>query len=106
MYQSEREALLAAGGAMCRACGNRMLKADGCTWPYIRCGKNYYTRIKFGDEGAAKGGGRCCDCGAKPGHYHHVCCAVEQCPICGGKLMYCDCAISFADTLPAGSKTI
>lgn len=31
MWQNELEAMIAAGGAPCRACGQRMLKADGCT---------------------------------------------------------------------------
>ena len=33
----------------CRACGQRMLKADGCTWTHVKCGSQYYRRIKYGE---------------------------------------------------------
>ena len=48
MWQNELEAMIAAGGAPCRACGQRMLKADGCTWTHVKCGNRYYRRIKYG----------------------------------------------------------
>lgn len=38
MQQSELDAFIAAGGALCKACGQQMLKADGCTWTHVRCG--------------------------------------------------------------------
>ena len=52
MWQNELEAMIAAGGAPCRACGQRMLKADGCTWTHVKCGNRYYRRIKYGEDGA------------------------------------------------------
>lgn len=51
MWQNELEAMIAAGGAPCRACGQRMLKADGCTWTHVKCGNRYYRRIKYGEDG-------------------------------------------------------
>ena len=83
MWQNELEAMIAAGGAPCRACGQRMLKADGCTWTHVKCGNRYYRRIKYGEDGMAHGDVRCHDCGARPGHYHHVGCDAERCPVCG-----------------------
>ena len=64
MWQNELEAMIAAGGAPCRACGQRMLKADGCTWTHVKCGNRYYRRIKYGEDGMAHGDARCHDCGA------------------------------------------
>jgi len=34
--------------------------------------------------------GRCPDCGAKPGHYHHIGCDMERCPVCGTQLIGCE----------------
>lgn len=53
MWQNELEAMIAAGGAPCRACGQRMLKVDGCTWTHVKCGSRYYRRIKYGEDGMA-----------------------------------------------------
>ena len=78
MWQNELEAMIAAGGAPCRACGQRMLKVDGCTWTHVKCGSRYYRRIKYGEDGMAYDDARCHDCGAKPGHYHHVGCDAER----------------------------
>lgn len=33
----------------------------------------------------------CHDCGAKPGQVHLVGCDVEQCSVCGGQKIQCNC---------------
>ena len=69
MWQNELEAMIAAGGAPCRACA------------------------------------RCHECGARPGHYHHVGCDAERCPVCGGQLISCDCDISEYVERPPRKRT-
>lgn len=80
-------------GGTCEICGQKMLKADGCTWEYAVSKGRIKRRIKFGEEYPSWGEGRCGDCGAKEGHYHHCGCDIERCPFCGGQLIscYCDC---------------
>ena len=60
MWQNELEAMIAAGGAPCRA---------------------------------------------RPGHYHHVGCDAERCPVCGGQLISCDCDISEYVERPPRKRT-
>ena len=89
--------LIALGGAECKLCGQRMRKVDGCTWEYIESEGQLYKRIRYGDEDFQWADERCHDCACLPGHYHHFNCDVEQCPICGGQLIGCDCDFAYSD---------
>ena len=46
--QKKIEELIAAGGAKCKLCGQRMLAADGCTCSEVIAGGKRYKRIKYG----------------------------------------------------------
>ena len=81
--------------AKCEYCGREMLTAKGCTMKYIVLGdaksSKIIRRMRVGDEGWVEPGGRCSDCGAKFGGYHHFGCDIEKCPDCGGQMMACEC---------------
>ena len=95
--QKKIDELIAAGGAQCELCGRRMLIADGCTCSEVIAGGKRYKRKKYGDEDFPWPRESCHDCGAKVGHYHHANCDVEQCPVCGGQLIGCDCGVEYAE---------
>ncbi len=49
-------------------------------------------RVPYGQE--ARGpfaGENCHDCSVSRGAIHHFGCDVEECPMCGGQLLGCDC---------------
>lgn len=86
--------------AKCGYCHQEMLTANGCTVESLLLDGKRYLRIKVGASGDAAekitiasqaDDYRCCDCGAKWGHYHHLGCDMETCPKCGGLLLACDC---------------
>ena len=80
--------------ALCRCCNRDMMETYGCNYaPIIHHGKKYRP-IKVGAPGDIyfdNKKGRCGDCGAVPGHYHHVGCDLERCPVCGDQLISCRC---------------
>lgn len=79
--------------AKCKICGGEMLKVDGCTLDTIHINGKAYKRIKCGDKYdmiETKEGERCHDCNALYGHYHHLGCDSETCPVCHGQLLSCD----------------
>ncbi len=82
-------------GALCKECKRGMHESDGCQQFAIpmKDGDNL-APVKHGEETRAdwgRDGGRCHDCGAKVGHFHHPGCDVEECPKCGGQLIGCSC---------------
>ena len=78
----------------CNFCGRDMLTSDGCDNMKIEYKGKIFDRIKVGDPGdfyENKTEGRCGDCGAKIGHYHHLGCNSEKCPVCKLQFISCDC---------------
>ncbi len=95
-------------GALCKDCGQGMKESDGCRLFGIPM-KDGTTAdpIKHGEETRSdwgRDGKRCHDCGAKPGHYHHPGCDVEECPGCGGQLWGCECVLYDKDEEENGTE--
>ena len=80
--------------ALCE-CGRDMTTADGCAIAFVTVNGKRYERIKFGADKdlMPTQHGRCGDCGAKRGFYHHVGCDCEACPVCGKQLISCECDV-------------
>ncbi|MCL6562576.1 MAG: hypothetical protein K6U87_06165 [Firmicutes bacterium] len=84
----------------CPLCGHVMLTGPGCTAAQMRVRTPAglwvrMPRIPFGrEEGrlAVPGpDGRCADCGAPRGGFHHQFCDQEECPQCRGQAISCRC---------------
>ncbi len=52
-----------------------------------------FGRVKYGDETEDWGAGKhpCGDCAVIKGQLHVENCDVEECPLCHGQLLSCDC---------------
>lgn len=83
--------------SVCNICGREMLTADGCIGdPIPYADGKLFPRLKFYDPDGRKNG-RCPDCNAKNGHYHHWGCDQEKCPRCGWQMISCDCVLEGED---------
>ena len=82
-------------GALCKECRCGMKESDGCLQlPIPMKDGRVLKPILHGEEERSdwgRDGKRCHDCGAKPGHYHHPGCDVEECPSCHGQILGCAC---------------
>ena len=80
--------------AICKLCKREMKTAHGCVCHnYVHDGKAV-AAIKYGSEDydfPVSKNSVCHDCNARPGEYHHIGCDMEQCPVCGGQLLSCEC---------------
>lgn len=81
----------------CECCGRDMSHADGCGVSFVVIGGKRHQRIKYGAAGDMfpRQYGRCGDCGARHGYYHHAGCDCERCPVCGEQLISCSCDAVF-----------
>ena len=79
--------------AICGACNRDMATSDGRGVSFVVIGGKKYERIKRGSKRDMfpTWYGRCHDCGARRGQYHHMMCDVERCPACGGQMFLCGC---------------
>jgi len=79
---------------LCTACGFEMLdpKTKTCTVTKLQ-GKSgdLHDRIAHFDLDGNKA--RCDECKVEEGGYHHVGCDQEDCPICSGQFITCDCDV-------------
>ena len=81
--------------AICKECGRDMRTADGCGVAFLTVNGKRYERVKYGAPADLfpRQYGRCGDCGARRGHYHHFGCDCEACPVCGHQLISCECDV-------------
>lgn len=78
-------------GAKCDLCQRHMLEADGCNKTFFTGGKLRGRVDRQPYPGGWGPNGRCHDCGCKIGHYHHMGCDVERCPVCHNQMLGCEC---------------
>jgi hypothetical protein len=80
--------------AICAWCDQEMTTAASCTERVLHIAGVAHLLIPNGSEkryGWPALTGRCGDCGAAQGGYHHPGCDLAECPTCGGQLFICSC---------------
>jgi hypothetical protein len=86
--------------------GERDYLIESQSLTYFRNQGNLYPRVPYGDEtfrDPSEARKKLCrHCGAVKGQLHEPLCDYEQCPVCGGQVMSCDCGIFTEDAVPAG----
>lgn len=76
----------------CKCCGKEPLETDSCIKvPILHNGKKY-DPVPYGISAEdIDSGDKCPDCGVAVYGYHHPGCDREICPVCGGRVLSCDC---------------
>lgn len=78
--------------AICKHCEKEMNKVGSCIAIPISVNKVIYKPIPYGEETRVTfTSERCHDCNIERGGYHHPGCDVEECPICHGQIISCEC---------------
>jgi len=77
--------------ATCIDCEQEMTTASGCTIGTLTLEGRTFQRAPVAKKRGISASGRCGDCGAAPGHHHHLGCDVADCPACGWQLLSCEC---------------
>ena len=76
---------------ICKGCKQEMLGTDTCADVPFRFNGVDYDPIPYGKERGVWESERCHDCNVVKGGYHHPGCDVEECPVCHGQAISCDC---------------
>lgn len=92
--------------AICPFCEHEMLTGESCDHvTIIIAGQHYepvrYGRERFWQEASIQPPAYCDDCGVAIGGIHHEGCDMEECPLCHGQLLFCECAAEMIATVLA-----
>ena len=82
--------------AICDICNQEMRTRRSCSLKTLVVGGRRRNRILFGEEKLWEGtpgatAEHCWDCAVTRSGFHHSSCEVEECMVCGGQLLSCDC---------------
>jgi hypothetical protein len=83
--------------AVCPRCKREMSESVPCTPHSLTVAGERFEPIAYGQETRYRAYGpwprfeRCHDCWAPVSALHHDGCDVEECPLCHGQLISCDC---------------
>lgn len=76
--------------AKCKFCGKDMKRAKSCGTFFVLYKGRKNSRLRVETDAPD---GKCLDCSARNGWFHHLGCDQEGCPICGGQITSCGCDI-------------
>lgn len=80
---------------ICSYCREKLPSPESCACQAIRYGPDTIPRIRFGDEEYDWESRKCPSCGVLQGGHHHENCSCEICPMCGERVLLCDCETEF-----------
>jgi hypothetical protein len=77
--------------AICAWCEREMTGKVSCTVSVLHRRGSVVEMVRWGRERGWTACGPCHDCGTLPGGFHHLGCDIQECPVCRGQMMGCDC---------------
>jgi hypothetical protein len=92
-------------------CGLEWGKSDSCAATGLMTinGKKYSPIPFHAETWTNERPDQCPGCGVKPGGIHHQMCSIEQCPVCGNRMLYCQCdkgSLSLFEKIKQGYKKL